>query len=271
MLTMDEGPFSLNRYTVSYPRWRLAFEWITQALPPKAKILDVGCFTGEFVRFLAQEGYFAFGIDINRAAIGYASRVRAAGAYFFWYKGDRFPFENQTFDGVTLLDVVEHVAREDVIIGEVSRVLKKNGIVICSVPNQGRYASLDPENFKFKFPQAHRRLYTLLGQGEVYLSKYNRDPLLFGYFARNDAQRLYHRHYSLARLQSLWGADFLTLRMHRGGGLPFVLGYLGNKICFRLFRRYFRPFSRIMTNDFVRDYAGKAYNLQLLFKKIQRC
>ncbi|MBI4526608.1 MAG: class I SAM-dependent methyltransferase [Deltaproteobacteria bacterium] len=263
---MDDIAVALDPNTVSYPRWRLALHWIRELLPPNAKILDVGCFTGEFVRCLAQEGYFAFGIDLNQAAIGRAYGIPVDRAFFFWYKGERFPFENQTFDGVALMDVLEHVAREDAIVNEVRRVLKKGGIVICSVPNQGRYAWMDPDNLKFSFPQTHKLFYTVLGQRQIYSRKYQKDSLLFGNFARAGSQR--HRHYSLAQLESLWGANFSTLRVHRGGGLGFLIGYLGNKICFRICRRRLRAFSKMLAKSFLRDDGDDAYNLQVLMRKI---
>lgn len=46
----------------------------------------------------------------------------------------RLPFESDTFDSIILSDVLEHLCEPDALWHEMSRVLKPQGRVVCSVP-----------------------------------------------------------------------------------------------------------------------------------------
>lgn len=48
--------------------------------------------------------------------------------------GEKLPILDQTFDLVLLLDVLEHVAEPDFVLGEIRRLLTPNGRLIISVP-----------------------------------------------------------------------------------------------------------------------------------------
>lgn len=52
------------------------------------------------------------------------------------------PFRNKSFDLVTMLDVLEHIKDDEMAVSEVSRILKKKGLVIITVPHRMRYYTL---------------------------------------------------------------------------------------------------------------------------------
>jgi len=60
-----------------------------------------------------------------------------------WYPlcGDlmKLPYRDGTFDFLSVLDVIEHIKEDNSAISEMSRILKKNGILIISVPHRMKY------------------------------------------------------------------------------------------------------------------------------------
>ncbi len=70
-------------------------------------------------------------IDISEPAI---ERLNAGGGIAALGDIDVLPFSDQQFDLVCAFDVIEHVTNDRRVFGELSRVLKDNGVLICSVP-----------------------------------------------------------------------------------------------------------------------------------------
>ncbi|HEY5609908.1 MAG TPA: class I SAM-dependent methyltransferase [Thermoanaerobaculia bacterium] len=91
---------------------------------PSATILDVGAGSGFFMRDLAEEGFRTVGID----PLAEPSAARLI-------RGDalRLPFRRQSFDAITILDVLEHVD-DAATLREMREVLKNDGIAIVTVP-----------------------------------------------------------------------------------------------------------------------------------------
>lgn len=89
-------------------------------------ILDVGCGSKPYQKLFQYDSYI--GLDIDSPD----SRQRAIADYF--YDGDVFPIENESFDSIILSQVLEHVFNPDIFLNEVNRVLKKNGKLLITVP-----------------------------------------------------------------------------------------------------------------------------------------
>ena len=89
-------------------------------------ILDAGCGEGVLVEELKSRGYKVFGIDKN-----YQSENVQLGDI------RKLPYENNVFDVVLLLDVLEHFEYRDqeIVLKEIHRVLREGGIFIITVPN----------------------------------------------------------------------------------------------------------------------------------------
>jgi SAM-dependent methyltransferase len=89
-------------------------------------ILDVGCGSKPYQKLFRYESYT--GLDIDSPY----TRQRAVADYF--YNGDIFPLEDESFDAVIVSQVLEHVFNPDGFLSEVHRVLNKNGKLLLSVP-----------------------------------------------------------------------------------------------------------------------------------------
>ncbi len=94
------------------------------------KILDVGCGTGANLEMLANFGE-AEGVDVSDDALEFC-KLKGLKAH----KGlaEKLPFEDESFDLVTALDVVEHLDDDVAGLREMNRVLKKDGSALIFVP-----------------------------------------------------------------------------------------------------------------------------------------
>lgn len=94
------------------------------------KILDIGCGPGEFARELEKIGNY-YGLDKSETAVNYCKEKISSVKV-----GDilNIPYEDNYFDVVLALDVLEHVEDDERALMELRRVVNKNGIVIIFVP-----------------------------------------------------------------------------------------------------------------------------------------
>jgi len=124
----------------------------------RPRILDVGCGTGANLEMLGQFGE-AEGVDVSVDALTFCrarglTNVRQGAA-------EKLPYEDESFDLVTALDVVEHLDDDRAGLKEMHRVLRPGGRALLFVPA-----------FMFLWGvqddiSHHRRRYTLSGLRQV--------------------------------------------------------------------------------------------------------
>ena len=121
-------------------KWHtLKFRFFQQHILATDKLLDIGCGPGTFLGNFSQYDS-AVGIDISEAQIDYATKHYATPQRTFSaFSGTTLPFEDASFDAVTLIEVIEHVCPEVVahLFTEAFRVLKPEGRLYVSTPNYG--------------------------------------------------------------------------------------------------------------------------------------
>lgn len=110
-------------------------------------ILDIACGVGYGSNNLIESGAKkVVGVDISRDAIGYAkSNYQKDELEFVVSDGIALPFPEDMFDIIVSFETIEHIYDYKKYLSECKRVLKTNGILICSTPI----------NFPFKKPNPH--------------------------------------------------------------------------------------------------------------------
>lgn len=103
----------------------------------KPKILEIGCGAGQFIRAVKAniKDSDCFGVDISQFAIDKARSLNDGVSYGIC--SDKVPFEDETFDLVLVLDVLEHVEKPSEMVAEIKRVLKKDGLFFTFIPCEG--------------------------------------------------------------------------------------------------------------------------------------
>lgn len=103
------------------------------------KALDVGCGGGLLAEEFARLGCDVTGIDPSQPSIVIAQEHAAQQHLSITYCtgiGEQLPFDDASFDIVYCCDVLEHVSNLHMVIAEIARVLKKDGIFFFDTINR---------------------------------------------------------------------------------------------------------------------------------------
>lgn len=97
------------------------------------KILDFGSGSGFLVNELQKKGIGAYGVDNSGEAIAYGTSLGIKNLSVLANKSP-LPFADGYFDCVLAMDVLEHLPEEQYVLSELKRVLKKDGVLVVTVP-----------------------------------------------------------------------------------------------------------------------------------------
>jgi SAM-dependent methyltransferase len=98
-----------------------------------ARILDIGCGLGVYVRKFRQFSDRVFGIDIDRARLIEGARTTPG---LMLSASETLPFRDGAFDVVVLNEVIEHVRDDRATLAEALRVVRPGGHIAIYAPNR---------------------------------------------------------------------------------------------------------------------------------------
>jgi len=105
-----------------------------------SRILDIGCADGPFLPTLNHYARSIVANDINEEFIRESKNLvvnklkNVKKINLACSDGQALPFRDNKFDLVFCLEVLEHVKNPNQFINEIFRVLRRNGILICTLP-----------------------------------------------------------------------------------------------------------------------------------------
>jgi len=106
---------------------------IAYEIPYGSKVLDVGANDGEFMKLLKEKrDCEVYGIDPSEVAI---AKAKEKGIEVILGDAEHLPFEDNTFDYVTLNEVLIHLVDPVAVLKEIRRVLKPEGSLLGSAPH----------------------------------------------------------------------------------------------------------------------------------------
>ena len=117
--------------------------------------LDVGCSAGFVVAAAEQAGFEAFGVEVEPAAVSYASDVlNLSNVSVGTLEEQHYP-ENY-FDVVSMYDVIEHVPDLNSVVAELRRIVKPDGVIEIRTPDLGHWKTpKDLSQWKEVKPSEH--------------------------------------------------------------------------------------------------------------------
>jgi ubiquinone/menaquinone biosynthesis C-methylase UbiE len=111
-------------------RW-FRFRQVMPHIPSGSNLLDVGCgHSATFLRTVAPQLESGIGVDFK------VKEMQLENIQTIQLKlAEVLPFEDASFDTVTMLAVLEHIQHEKPILREIHRVLKPGGKLVLTVPS----------------------------------------------------------------------------------------------------------------------------------------
>ncbi len=103
--------------------------------PPPARLLDISCGEGDFLRFAHRAGYSVTGFDFSLAALRRLDQRGGAGLPVVMANAQILPFAGASFEVITNIGSLEHYFDPGQAIAEMARVLRPGGAAIILVPN----------------------------------------------------------------------------------------------------------------------------------------
>lgn len=98
-----------------------------------ARILDIGCGLGVYVRKFREFSDRVYGIDIDAKRLREGARTTPG---LMLSASETLPFRDAAFDVVVLNEVIEHVRDDAATLAEALRVLRPGGHIVIYAPNR---------------------------------------------------------------------------------------------------------------------------------------
>lgn len=144
----DEGYFhgrgsgySHEGYEKEHADWSELIQWVQLQYEESIRWLDLGCAYGYLIEQAGDLGVEAFGLDISSYALRQVKKVRGRAIRG---RADRLPFLPNSFDVVSLFDVIEHLENPNAVMELVESVLKPEGICFLSTPDPIHFNRTEP-------------------------------------------------------------------------------------------------------------------------------
>ena len=176
------GDFSSGRDKELTNWFRGMFEYVNRYYPIKKgrgkKLLEFGCATGAAANLLADYGFNVHSTDISRFAVNKA-RKHYPDISFNVHDMQNLFTKEKDFDVVVALDVIEHLEKPEQAIKNTYKILKKDGYVIITTPNDYKHMSNDPTHINVKRPNQWKKILKTAGFKNIKIMQVTFIPYLY--------------------------------------------------------------------------------------------
>ena len=150
-------------------------------------VVDIGCGSGVQIKEIGKNGYsLAIGIDVNLNAIRFARERSLPDTEFIIADSQYLPIKSSYADKIICAEIIEHIKNPQHLVNEIARVLKQDGAVVITTPNDrsvwGIYEFLwDIVGRGRNYGETHLRFFSEPVSEIIFLAFQNaeRNPLFF--------------------------------------------------------------------------------------------
>lgn len=114
--------------------FRLRSKVIERYKTSPGRVLDIGCAAGFFLKVMEEKGWETTGVEISASMADFA-RTDLKLSNVFTGALDAQSFEPESFDVITLWDVIEHLEDPRPVLATAKRLLKNDGILVVETQN----------------------------------------------------------------------------------------------------------------------------------------
>src|SRR4051794_19874877 len=100
---------------------------------PAGRVLDVGCYDGQFAAQVLEQADALVGVDVSESALRLAVDRGVCGVLAQLEAG--LPFAGESFGTVLAAEIVEHVFDTQAVVNELARVVRPGGWLAITTPN----------------------------------------------------------------------------------------------------------------------------------------
>lgn len=133
--------------------WKARIKRLQKNLRTKLKdkkILDIGCSFGGLLQNAKEMGLHPYGIEISDFSRKYVQKQFQIPVYKTLKEAK---FQDNFFDAVTMIELIEHLDQPCDVLSECFRILKKGGLLLIQTANmQGQQAIKAKENYHYFLP-----------------------------------------------------------------------------------------------------------------------
>lgn len=124
--------FSVEKFTDFFRRKRA--KYISLKIPKNAKVLDIGCGNGNFLKYLSVLGDFELhGIEIEGGSAERAKKIDVVNLKIGALTSN--DYRKNYFDAITLFHVFEHLPNPKETLDIIKEIIKPGGLLVISFPN----------------------------------------------------------------------------------------------------------------------------------------
>jgi 2-polyprenyl-3-methyl-5-hydroxy-6-metoxy-1,4-benzoquinol methylase len=129
--------------------YRRLLALLKEHVPANARLLDVGCAAGLFVKEARDHGFDATGCDYSARAVAYGKERFAV--ELIHSAAEAIDAADNSFDVVTILHVFEHLPDPMSVLKELRRVLKMGGLLLLETVNYRAHYEME-KHLRFCIP-----------------------------------------------------------------------------------------------------------------------
>lgn len=133
-LSGDSGFYEqLQKFSWYYNPWKWEHKVAFDLIESNSTVLEIGCAEGSFVKELSTKASYVKGIELNQSAVNKALEQNLNVENKF--VDELLETETGKYDYICCFQVLEHVSDVNSFLNDIIQLLKPNGKLIISVPN----------------------------------------------------------------------------------------------------------------------------------------